>query len=150
MCSDKTAGFNCLLSRDILTKHSHIINDGTGEEEWFLLNQTHDPMKFGLRQLPNIGTINFDTALVYIIKAIEQGDQGAFSSACCAHDPYHFTWIEVQVHLLDQGPVCPITKRHIIKINLAHHILWFQRGGHTGFGISNFGPRIQNVPDAIH
>ena len=128
----------------VLLREADILQDSSGEQESFLQNDTNLGMETFCLNIADVNAVDSNTALIHVVEAHDQVDQGGFAGAGSTYQTNHFTGLYFKIDVLQYRFIGFITKGYIFKGKGTFNLVIFA----FGF-ISNLRFFVQYVVNTV-
>lgn len=142
---DVAADLHDLVVRDVLLPQNDVAADGAGEEEDVLQHLAEVAAQRGNFNFPDVDAVDQDLALLELIVAADEGEDGAFAGAGGADERHSLPRVHMEGNALQHPLAGDVAEPDVLELDLALHLV--QLNGVRG--VHHLGLQVHDGEDLL-
>ena len=134
-----------LLVGSTVDAEGDVVVDGVVEENGLLVHIAHEGTQVVLGELPDVGAVDHDRALLHVVEAWQQVGQRCLAAAALSHQGHGLAARYVEVDAVDH-PLLAVAESHALVLDALPHL----GEGHGVLGVGEVVLGLEYHVDALH
>ena len=141
-------GLNALLVRGVQPAVPDVVHHGAAEQEHVLEDDSQLPTEVVLLDLPDVGAVYLDAAVVDVVEPREQVHDGRLPRPCGAHEGDSLARLGPKADVLEHRDAWVVLEVHVLELDVSLEVVRTNGVGRVrelGYGVDHLeytlGPR---------